>query len=331
MLISQAATEHKRHFLTDAKATAAERNGPLAAFLTHPYLLLTLASLFWGGNMVAAKLAVGAVPPFVLLFARFIGAALAVLPFALPHLRRDWPVLRRSWGWLLFYGAIGFAAFNACLYEGALFTTAINSSIEQASIPVFVLLGNFLFFGVRGRPLQIAGLLLTIFGVLLVATHGDLQTAAGFRFNAGDLLVLLACLIYAGYALTLRYRPAVHWLSFLGAAVGGAAIGSVFFLLVFGGGFGALSVLTTTGATGWGIIAYVALLPTLGSQLFFAQGLAQIGPNRASLFNNLIPVFGTILSVLILGEALEPYHLIAAAIVVGGIVLAEWTARRVAG
>ena len=105
----------------------------------------------------------------------------------------------------------------------------------------------------------------------------------------------------------------------------------MFFLLVFGGGFGALSVLTTTGATGWGIIAYVALLPTLGSQLFFAQGLAQIGPNRASLFNNLIPVFGTILSVLILGEALEPYHLIAAAIVVGGIVLAEWTARRVAG
>ena len=84
-------------------------------------------------------------------------------------------------------------------------------------------------------------------------------------------------------------------------------------------------------STGWGIIAYVALLPTLGSQLFFAQGLAQIGPNRASLFNNLIPVFGTILSVLILGEALEPYHLIAAAIVVGGIVLAEWTARRVAG
>ncbi|MDR3474451.1 MAG: DMT family transporter [Devosia sp.] len=314
--------------MTDAKATAARHTGPFAAFLAHPYLLLTLAPLFWGGNMVAAKLAVGTVAPFVLLFARFLGALLLVAPFALPHLRRDWPALQRSAGWLFVYGALGFAAFNACLYVGVLYTTAINSSIEQASIPVFVLLGNFLFFRVRGRPLQLLGLLLTIVGVVLVATHGRLETIATFSFNLGDLLVLLACLIYAAYALTLKFRPAVHWLSFLGATMAGAVIGALFFLLVLGGGFAPLAALATTRPLGWAIIAYVALLPSLLSQLFFAQGVGMIGPNRASLFNNLIPVFGTLLSVLIVGEAPEPYHFLAGLLVVAGIVLAEWSARR---
>jgi drug/metabolite transporter (DMT)-like permease len=316
--------------LTDSKAVDADRRGGLAALLAHPYLLLTLAPLFWGGNMVAAKLAVGIVPPFVLLFARFLGALLLVAPLALPHLKRDWPALRQAAGWLFLYGAVGFTAFNACLYVAASYTTAINSSIEQASIPVFVLIGNFALFGVRGKPLQIAGLVLTILGVMLVATHGDLETIMTFRFNVGDLLVLLACLIYAAYALTLRYRPAVHWLSFLGATMVGAVLGAGFFLVTLGGGFGALSALGATSPLGWAIIAYVALFPSLLSQLFFAQGVGMIGPNRASLFNNLIPVFGTILSVLVLGEGLEPYHLLAATIVVAGIVLAEVSARQAA-
>jgi drug/metabolite transporter (DMT)-like permease len=306
----------------------AARPRAIATATAHPYVLLTLAPLFWGGNMVAAKLAVGVVPPFVLLAARFVGALLVVLPFAWPHVVRDRARLARSWGWLLFYGAIGYAAFNACLYAGALYTTAINSSIEQASIPVFVLIGNFLFFGVRGRPLQILGLVLTIAGVMLVATHGDPAALAGFRFNAGDLLVLLACLIYAAYALTLKFRPAVDWLAFLGATTAGAALGALVFVAVWGGGLGTLAVLRDTSPLGWGIIAYVAVLPSLLAQLFFAQGVELIGPNRASLFNNLLPVFGTLLSVLILREALEPYHFIAAVTVVLGIVLAEWSARR---
>ena len=314
--------------MTNVKAATAPGRGFFAALLAHPYVLLTLAPLFWGGNMVAAKLAVGVIAPFVLLTARFACAFLMVLPFALPHMRRDWAALRRGMGWLFLYGAIGFAAFNACLYAAANYTTAINSSIEQASIPVFVLIANFLFFGVRGKPLQILGVIVTIIGVMLVATHGDIATIAKFSFNAGDLLVLLACVIYAAYALTLKYRPPVHWLSFLGASMIGAVIGAVFFLFVFGGGPQTLSALGSTSIEGWAIIIYVAFFPSLLSQLFFAQGLVMIGPNRASLFNNLIPVFGTILSVLILRESLEPYHLIAAVIVIAGIAMAEYAARR---
>ena len=316
--------------MTQPETIGAGAPPSILARLGHPYLLLSLATLFWGGNMVAAKLAVGHITPFVLLFARFVGALLLVLPFAAPHMKAEARPLLKGWGWLLFYGAVGYAAFNACLYAGALFTTAINSSIEQASIPVFVLIANFLFFRVHGRLLQILGLVLTIVGVLLVATHGDLEAIAAFRFNLGDLLVLLACVIYAAYTLTLKYRPAVNWLSFLGATMVGAVIGAVVFLVTIGGGFSTLAALGHTDALGWAIIGYVAFLPSLLSQLFFAQGVGMIGPNRASIFNNLIPVFGTVLSVLVLGEALELYHFIAAAIVVVGIVLAEFSARRIA-
>lgn len=316
--------------MQDADTGRAGRRHDWARFGAHPYLLLTLAPLFWGGNMVAAKLAVGTVSPFVLLAARFIGALVFVLPFAARPMWRQRRALLKAWPWLLFYGAAGYAGFNALLYAGVLYTTAINSSIEQASIPVFVLVGNFVFFRVRGRGLQIIGLILTIFGVTLVATHGDLTSIAAFRFNVGDLLVLLACVIYAAYALALKFRPAVDWMSFLGSTAISAALGALACLAFSPAGLGALAELQTTSSLGWGIILYVALLPSLIAQLCFAKGVDAIGPNRASLFNNLLPVFGTVLSVLIIGEQLEPYHLIAAVVVVAGIVLAEWSARRAA-
>lgn len=308
---------------------ATPRNRPLLMrIFAHPYLLLSLAPLFWGGNMVAAKLATGEVMPFVLLFSRFFGALMLVFPFALPHLKRDWPEMRKGWGWLLIYGAIGFAAFNACMYVAVTYTSAINASIEQASIPVFVLLGNFVIFRVRGRIVQIAGVVITIIGVMLTATHGDLPSIASFTFNIGDGLVLLACVFYASYALTLKFRPKIHWLSFIFATVMGAVLGAIFFLIAFGGGLAPLASLATTSLKGWLLIIYVATFPSIIAQLCFAQGVALIGPNRASVFNNLIPVFGTILSVIIIGEQLETYHFVAAVIVVAGIVMAEFSGRR---
>lgn len=292
--------------------------------MSRPYLLLVLAPMFWGGNVVAGKLAVGQIDPYLLLLGRWTGATLVLLMVGLPSTRRDWPVLRANLPLLILYGIFGYAAFNILMYQAAHFTAAVNASIEQAAIPVIVLLGNFLIFRVRARPLQILGLLLTIFGVVWVASHGDPGRILSLSVNIGDGMVLLACLLYALYSLGLRYRPSVNWLSFLLVTAAAALATSIIFQLVLGGGFDKLlAEIPRATPLGWACVIYTMIFPSILAQMFYARGVQLVGPNRASIFINLLPIFGTILSVIIIGESLQPYHLLAAALVVIGIVLSE--------
>ena len=303
-------------------------NSLIRALISRPYLLLVLAPTFWGGNMVASRLAVGHVDPYLFLLFRWVGAVLLLVPFVLPQVRRDWRAISGSIWWLAFYGALGFAGFNMLIYSAAHFTAAVNISIEQAMIPVLVFAGSFIAFRVRARSLQLIGLLLTVIGVILVATHGEPARILNLDVNIGDGMVLGACLLYALYSLTLRYRPDIHWLSFMFATSVAALLASLVFLFAFGGGFGTLvSGLPEITATGWACIAYVMLFPSIVAQLCYAQGLSIVGPNRASIFINLLPITGTVLSVIVLGESLQPFHLIAAALVVTGIGFSEYAIR----
>ncbi|MBU1176398.1 MAG: DMT family transporter [Alphaproteobacteria bacterium] len=303
-------------------------DGLIRTLVAQPYLLLVLAPTFWGGNMVASKLAVGEIDPFLFLVFRWVGAVLLLLPFVVPALRRDWPKISGSLLWLCLYGALGFAGFNMLIYGAAHFTAAVNISIEQAAIPVMVLSGNFIVFRVRARLLQIVGLVFTIAGVVWVVTHGEPQRLVDLSINIGDGMVLLAALLYAVYSLTLRYRPNIHWLSFMFVTSVAALLASVLFLFAFGGGMATLVAgLAETTLIGWGAVAYVMLFPSIIAQLCYARGVEIVGPNRASLFINLLPITGTVLSVLVLGEHLEPFHLLAAALVVVGITLSEHAMR----
>jgi drug/metabolite transporter (DMT)-like permease len=226
------------------------------------------------------------------------------------------------------FGIIGYALFNALLYIGLTMTTAVNSAIEQASLPMLILGANFLFFRVRANVLQISGVLLAIFGVILTATHGDPLRLLRMDVNLGDGFVILACLAYTGYTLALRFRPKVHMFSFMAVSFFGAATAAVVMLALFGGGLGTVSTLGGMSLKVWLVIAYVATFPSMFSQIAYARGVELVGANRAAPSHNLIPVFGTLGSVLILGESLEGYHFLAAAIIIAGIVLAEWAARR---
>jgi drug/metabolite transporter (DMT)-like permease len=301
----------------------------LGLLMNRPYLVLVLTTLFWGGNVVAGKLAVGHVDAHTLMILRWGGALLAVLPFAMTPLRRDWPAIRGNWMLLLFYGAVGFATFNVLVYMAAYMTSGVNISIEQVAVNIFVMLLNFVVFRTRVRALQLLGVALTILGVAITATHGDLRRIVTLDVNLGDALVLLACFAYAIYSLTLRYRPTTHWLSFLVVTFVGAIIASFGFQAVLGGGFAVfLAALPEITWEGWLIVLYTVFFPSVISQMLYVRGVELIGPNRASLFVNLIPLFGTIGSVLVLGERLEVPHLVAAALIIAGIVLAEWSARR---
>lgn len=288
------------------------------------YLFLLSTMLFWGGNSVAGKLAVDHVSPMTLVFLRWVMAVLILLPVGLPTFREDWPELRRHWLLLAGLGACGFTIFNVIFYTALNYTTAINVSIEQAAIPIVIILVNFALFRLRVQRLQIVGVALTIIGVALTASHGDLSQLAKLDLNFGDAIMLIAVLCYSLYSVGLRLKPAIRWQSLMLALSLAALLTSVPFFVweVMAG------KVIVPDARGWAVTLYTALGASVVSQIFYIRGNELIGANRAGLFINLVPIFGTLLSVLIVGERFELYQGLALVLVLGGIALAEYSGRR---
>lgn len=282
------------------------------------YLLLAFTALCWAGNSVLGRLAVGEVSPMALVTLRWLGVVV-LLVVARNHLKRDWPVLRGRLWFVLIMGILGFSVFNAFFYVAAHSTGAINIGILQGSIPVFVLFGGAVLFRTQFTALQVVGIVVTLVGVILVAVGGDLARLAALAFNYGDILMLCGCLIYAAYTLGLRKRPAVSSLG-LFTAFAIAALVTSLPLIAAEAAMGRLQWPTPTG---WAIVAVVTVFPSLLAQLSFMHGVQLIGPNRAGIFVNLVPVFAAILAVVFLGEPFEFYHGLALVFVLGGIWIAE--------
>ncbi|MDR6758903.1 drug/metabolite transporter (DMT)-like permease [Mycoplana sp. BE70] len=284
------------------------------------YLYLCVTTLFWGGNSVAGKLAVGHVSPMMLTTLRWLIALCVILAFMRPQIKRDWQKIKAHFLQLFLYGAFGFMLFNALLYSALKHTSAINAVIEQAGIPMLIFAFNFLLFRTPASPAQIVGFSVTLIGVLTTAAHGDLSSLMDLRFNFGDMLMLFACIVYAAYTVSLRWKPAMHWQSFIAVPVFGALVSSLP-LLWWEAAHGGMIVPDTTG---WIVVLYAAIFPSLMSQVLWVRGVEMIGPNRAGLFINAIPVFGMLLSVLLIGESLQVFHMFAMGLVLGGIAVAEW-------
>ena len=288
------------------------------------YLLLLLTALFWAGNAIAGKLAVGHISPLVLTALRWLLAVLCIAVIGWRQLREDWPVMRDNWLILLALGTLGFTLFNVALYSALNYTSAINVSIEQAGMSMAIVLANFLIFRIRVTWLQIVGAVVSLFGVIIVATHGAPTRLLSLDVNRGDALMLIAVLTYSAYTIALRWKPPIHWKSMMAGLCAGAFITSVPFAIgefAYGSGI-------WPDATGWALMAYIVLFPSLLSQVFYMKGVEMIGANRAGLFTNLVPIFGTLLSIVVLGEAFEAYHLVAVVLAMGGIWLAEASGRR---
>jgi len=288
------------------------------------YVLLLLTTLFWGGNAVAGKLAVGHVSPMLLNSARWGFALVVLCIIGWPRLSADWPKVRERAVYLLLLGAVGFAGYNGLFYSALLYTSAINASIENAGIPMAIFLANFLVFRLTPSWAQIVGFVVSIFGVALTASHGDLSRLLALELNFGDMLILIGIVAYSGYAVALRVKPQIHWQSLMIALSTGAFLASI--PMVATEAYSGAMILPD--AQGWGIILYATVFASILSQIFFMQGVELIGSNRAGLFINLMPIFGTLLSVIVLREEFHLYHAIALALVLGGILLAETGGRR---
>lgn len=283
-----------------------------------PYLLLILATLFWGANAVAGKFAVGVISPMALAFLRWLIAAPILWVIARPHLRHDWQHLKANRLTLTLMGMVGLSGFTILLFVSLHLTSAVNVSIEQAAIPIFIIIINFIVFRAPVGPMPLIGIVIALLGVAITASHGNLALLLALKVNLGDAMMIVAALIYAGYTVSLRKRPPVHWSSFLAALTSAAMLGSLlpFIWEIQSGGFE-----YKEGASF--ILAYVIVFPSILSQLFYARGVQLIGPNRAGVFTNFVPLFGAGLAVLLLGEDFHLYHLAAFILVLGGIILSE--------
>ncbi len=283
-----------------------------------PYLLLALTSLFWSGNVVLGRFVVGHVPPVTLAFIRWTGAFAVLLPFAARHLARDWAVLRKRAGMMTLLALTGISTYNTLAYYGLHYTTAINGLLLQSATPLFVALWSFGLFRDRLTLRQAGGICVSLTGVLIIICRGSLATLLGIGFNKGDLCFLVALLVYGFYAAMLRKRPLMHPLSFLAAVMG---LGAVLLLppLAVEIGSGQMMVLDRESVLSF---VYVCTFPSLLGYLFLNRGIELIGANRAAPFIHLVPVFGSVLAIMLLGEHFRLYHAVGYALVFAGITVA---------
>jgi len=284
-----------------------------------PYLLLFLATLFWAGNAIGGKLAVGHISPFFLTSLRWLIASIVVVPIAYKYLRNDWALIRGRLIFLFALGTIGFSLFNNLMYSALQTTTAMNATIIQAALPASIFLLNFVFYKMNATKYQLIGFPITVVGVVAIVSQGQWQVLSQLRFVVGDILMLLAITCYGLYSVMLNNKPNIHWLSLISVLSLSALLASTPFALVelFNG------QLIVPDLLGWLVALYAALLSSVLAQVFWIRGIELIGSNAASLFINLVPVLGTVLAVILLGETPHWYHLLGLALIVGGILLAQ--------
>jgi drug/metabolite transporter (DMT)-like permease len=297
----------------------------LRSVLASPYLLLSLPPLFWACNWVVGRAFSAEIPPMAMTFYRWACAALMLAPFAWPRLRRAWPTLRAHAWLFVLLGIIGATLQNGLAYVGLNFTTATNGVILNSFIPVMIVACSWVFLHERLAARQLAGVGISLTGVLTILAQGSLATLAHLQVNIGDLLILVSMGTWAAYTLLLRKRP--------------PAIDTVLFIFVIAavGALGALPLYIAE--THWYkpmtwsgvhviVVLSVALFSSVLAYLFWNLGVERVGASVAGLFVHLMPVFGVLLAWLFLGEQLALFHVAGIALILAGIFITRRGAPR---
>ncbi|QIG94951.1 MULTISPECIES: DMT family transporter [unclassified Bradyrhizobium] len=284
-----------------------------------PYLLLCITAMCWAGNAIVGRLAAGHIPPVTLSFLRWSAAFLIILPFAWKHLARDWPAIRKNLGIMMLLSITGISAFNTLQYWALEHTQALNTLLLQSAAPLVVALWSLILLGTRLTLAQLLGVSLSLCGVLVILLHGDLTTLSKIDFNKGDLIFTVALVIFALYSVLTLKRPNIHGLSVAAFTFG---CGALFLVPFFIWELGARPVmqLTTNNLLS---LFYVAVFPSTLAYLCFNRGVQLIGANRAAPFFHMVPVFGTIMSIVFIGEHPQAFHFIGFALVLAGVFVAS--------
>ena len=288
------------------------------------FLLLALANLFWSGNWIAGRALRDAFDPVSLNFWRWVVAAVALAPFALPGLRGNWALIRRHAGILALLAFTGVALFQSLVYLGLRSTMAVNAVLLNSSLPLFMLLCSWVIEREHASPRQIAGMLISLAGILVILSRGDPGALLQLQLHGGDGWILLAMPVWGIYSVLLKRRP--------------AALGGLEFLFVISlagvlmlAPAAALQALQApprwpTQAEALGVL-YMGLAASVFAFVCWNRGVAVVGANAAGFTVHLLPAFGTVLAILFLGEAFAGFHAVGIATILAGVLLATLSAR----
>jgi len=299
---------------------------PKLTFATAAYLLI--ATALWAGNAIVGRLLVGSVSPITLSTVRWGLAALLLLPFGWRVFKPEsalWQNKRR----FLLLSLFGVGSYHALLYLALQTSTAINVTLIGASLPIWTLFIGAVFYQTKPNLLQLIGAIVSLFGVAIVLTRGELATLLSMQVVIGDLLVMLATILWAFYSWMLS-RPGTSterhwpWADFLMAQVFlGVLWTGLFDSIEIASGHAYLDLNLWTSS----LILFVAIGPSLIAYRCWGLGVNRAGPTIAAFFANFIPLFTAILSAAMLGEPPQVFHGVAFALIVVGI----WISSRIAG
>lgn len=284
-----------------------------------PHIVLVLATMMWGGHTIAARASIDEISPMLLMEMRWLGCLLLLVFLLRGDLVAHWPDVKARLGWTWLMGGVGMSGFTIFFILAAQYTSAVNLGITQGAIPAFVMIISLMFLGVRVGWIQIAGLALSLVGVVVLVSGGSMATLQALEFNSGDLLMLVACLSYAGYTVGLSRRINLRPLVLLAyfSAFASLTVGACLVIEYIQG------KLIIPGVTGLFIVLYCIIFPSLLAQVLFMRGVELAGANRAGLYINLIPVFAALMAIFFLQETMYMYHVMALGLVLVGIYLAE--------
>ncbi len=285
------------------------------------YIFLILATLFWSGNFIVGKAAsLFEIPPFTLNFYRWTFAWLILAPFTLKEIYKKKNYILKNIKLILVLGITSITIFNSIVYYSLNFTQVISGVLMISTIPVMIIFFCWIFKIEKTNIFQMLGVVFSLFGVVIIVIKADIVKLVNLNFNKGDLWMVVAMFSWAMYSALLRKRKfKLSQLSLLQTIIsaGLVLLLPAYFIEM---NLGYRSIINLPFLL---TLSYVVIFPGLASFIFWIKGIAIIGSNRSGIFLHLMPIFITILAIIIFNEKFMFYHLIGAIFIISGIFLSS--------
>ena len=285
------------------------------------YTLLVFATFCWSGNFIVGKYAyLYEVPPLTLNFFRWISVWLILIPFTYREIFNNWNYIKKNLIVISFMGIMTISTFNSVVYFALNYTQVINVALVLAAIPAVTIIVSSFMKVDRTNVFQLIGLLMSVIGISSIISNADINKILSLNFNKGDLWMLVCVLTWSLYSTLLKkhnFKFSQFTLIQLMVSVGILFLIPQFFYEK------SIGLELNLDKNFFLILIYVAIFPAIAAYYFWQKGIEIIGPNRASMFIQLMPLFSAVMAIIIFKEKFELYHFVGAIFILSGIYLSN--------